>query len=131
MKVNLTASTLTFPGIEEHASYIIVNEPQTGLIYLKSQDKKRVMYMVEIAKLCDAILEKVLKNMHLMTSMIELESLFGPFFDEYFNGENKVVSMSFAVTTADASDKRQQQPDSTSSTSTLATSVTADENFDL
>ncbi|GKD64243.1 hypothetical protein Tco_1306351, partial [Tanacetum coccineum] len=66
-----------------------------------------------------------------MTSMIELESLFGPFFDEYFNGENQVVSKSSAVTTADASDKRQQQPDSTSSTSTLATTVTADGNFDL
>ncbi|GJV52723.1 hypothetical protein Tco_1448464 [Tanacetum coccineum] len=61
----------------------------------------------------------------------ELESLFGPFFDEYFNGENQVVSKSSAVTTADTSDKRQQQPDSTSSTSTLATSVTADGNFDL
>ncbi|GJZ04138.1 hypothetical protein Tco_0537413 [Tanacetum coccineum] len=61
----------------------------------------------------------------------ELESLFGPLFDEYFNGENQVVSKSSAVTTADASDKRQQQPDSTSSTSTLATTVTADGNFDL
>ncbi|GJZ69441.1 hypothetical protein Tco_0632991 [Tanacetum coccineum] len=66
-----------------------------------------------------------------MTSMIELESLFGPLFDEYFNGENQVVSKSSAVTTADASDKRQQQPDSTSSTSTLATTVTADGNFDV
>ncbi|GKE48213.1 hypothetical protein Tco_1479471, partial [Tanacetum coccineum] len=56
----------------------------------------------------------------------ELESLFGPLFDEYFNGENKVVSKSSAITTVDASDKRQQQPDSTSSTSTLATIVTAD-----
>ncbi|GJZ61629.1 hypothetical protein Tco_0617766 [Tanacetum coccineum] len=37
---------------------------------------------------------------------------------------------SSAVTTADASNKR-QQPDSTSSTSTLATTVTADGNFDL
>ncbi|GKE15836.1 hypothetical protein Tco_1423413, partial [Tanacetum coccineum] len=64
------------------------------------------------------------------TNIIELESLFSPLFDEYFNGENQVVSKSFAVTTADASDKRQQQPDSTSSTSTLATSVTADGNFD-
>ncbi|GJT64183.1 hypothetical protein Tco_1015663 [Tanacetum coccineum] len=42
-----------------------------------------------------------------------------------------VVSKSFAVTNADASDKRQQQPDSTSSTSTLATTVTVDGNFDL
>ncbi|GKE48256.1 hypothetical protein Tco_1479514, partial [Tanacetum coccineum] len=60
----------------------------------------------------------------------ELESLFGPLFDEYFNGENQVVSTS-AVTTADASDKRQQQPDSTSSTSTLETTAIADGNFDL
>ncbi|GKF01047.1 hypothetical protein Tco_0027970 [Tanacetum coccineum] len=66
-----------------------------------------------------------------MTSMIELESLFSPFFDEYFNGENQVVSKSSAVTTADTSDKRQQKPDSTSSTSTLATTVTADGNFDM
>ncbi|GJY98079.1 hypothetical protein Tco_0514989 [Tanacetum coccineum] len=69
--------------------------------------------------------------MIVMTSMIELERLFGPLFDEYFNGENQVVSKSSAVTTADASDKRQQQPDSTSSTSTLTTIVTGDENFDL
>ncbi|GJY35063.1 hypothetical protein Tco_0420441 [Tanacetum coccineum] len=38
---------------------------------------------------------------------------------------------SFAVSTADASDKRQQQPDSTSSTSTLPKTITADGNFDL
>ncbi|GJT50254.1 hypothetical protein Tco_0976411 [Tanacetum coccineum] len=69
--------------------------------------------------------------MIIMTSMIELESLFDPLFDEYFNGENQVVSKSSAVTIVDASDKHQQQPDSTSSTSTLATPVTADGNFDL
>ncbi|GKB55090.1 hypothetical protein Tco_0905843 [Tanacetum coccineum] len=48
--------------------------------------------------------------------------------------ESEVKSSCFkysAVTTADASDKRQQQPDSTLSTSTLATTVTADGNFDL
>nr|GEU75853.1 hypothetical protein [Tanacetum cinerariifolium] len=61
----------------------------------------------------------------------EFESTFDPLFDEYFNGENLVVSKSYVVTTSDASDKRQQQPDSTSSTSTLATNVTTDENFDL
>ncbi|GKC47051.1 hypothetical protein Tco_1064773 [Tanacetum coccineum] len=66
-----------------------------------------------------------------MTSMIQLEILFGPSFDEYFNGENQVVLKSSAVTAADASDKHQQQPDSTSSTSTLATTVTAAGNFDL
>ncbi|GJX94513.1 hypothetical protein Tco_0349099 [Tanacetum coccineum] len=61
----------------------------------------------------------------------ELESLFGHLFDEYFNGVNQVVSKSSVVTAADASVKRQQQPDSTSSTSTLATTVTADGKFDL
>ncbi|GJX21633.1 putative reverse transcriptase domain-containing protein [Tanacetum coccineum] len=70
-------------------------------------------------------------DMIVMTSMIELESIFGHLFDEYFNGENQVVSKSSAVTTADASDKRQQQQDSTSSTSTLATTVTTDGNFDF
>nr|GEV97627.1 retrovirus-related Pol polyprotein from transposon TNT 1-94 [Tanacetum cinerariifolium] len=70
-------------------------------------------------------------SMIVMMSMIELESVFGPLFDKYFNGENQVVSKSSAVTTADTSDKRQQQPDSTSSTLTLATTVTADGNFDL
>nr|GEX36795.1 hypothetical protein [Tanacetum cinerariifolium] len=61
----------------------------------------------------------------------ELESIFGPLFDEYFNGENQGVSKSSDVTTADTSDKHQQQLYSTSSTSTLATTVTADGNFDL
>ncbi|GJY33778.1 hypothetical protein Tco_0418247 [Tanacetum coccineum] len=45
--------------------------------------------------------------------------------------DKEPMTESFAVTTADASDKCQQQPDSTSSTSTLATTVTADGNFDL
>ncbi|GKD00208.1 hypothetical protein Tco_1170482 [Tanacetum coccineum] len=70
-------------------------------------------------------------NMIVTTSMPELESLFGPLFDEYFNGENLVVSKSSAVTTADASDKCQQQPDSTSCTSTQATTVTTDGNFNM
>nr|GEU73683.1 hypothetical protein [Tanacetum cinerariifolium] len=61
----------------------------------------------------------------------ELESLFGPLFDEYFNEENQVVSKSSDVTTADTSDKHQQQQDSTSSTLTLAITVTADGNFDM
>ncbi|GKD36671.1 hypothetical protein Tco_1252180 [Tanacetum coccineum] len=69
--------------------------------------------------------------MIVMTLMIELESLFGHLFDEYFNGVNQVVSKSSVVIVADASVKRQQQPDSTSFTSTLVTTVTADGNFDL
>nr|GEX40506.1 hypothetical protein [Tanacetum cinerariifolium] len=52
-------------------------------------------------------------------------------FDEYSDGENRVVSKPSAVTTADTSNKRQQQPDSTLSTSSLATTIIADGNFDL
>nr|GEX44142.1 hypothetical protein [Tanacetum cinerariifolium] len=41
------------------------------------------------------------------------------------------VQKYFAVTAADASYKRPQQPNTTSSTSALATTASADENFDL
>ncbi|GJT42711.1 hypothetical protein Tco_0951426 [Tanacetum coccineum] len=60
-----------------------------------------------------------------VTTSNELDLLFGPLFDEYFNGENQVVLKSSAVS------NKCQQPDSTSSTSTLATTVTANGNFDL
>ncbi|GKC98448.1 hypothetical protein Tco_1168723 [Tanacetum coccineum] len=62
IKVNLTAPTLTFPSIEEHEPYSIVEEPNTGLIYLNNKNEKRVMYLVEIVKFCNAILERVLKE---------------------------------------------------------------------
>ncbi|GJV01744.1 hypothetical protein Tco_1335313 [Tanacetum coccineum] len=69
--------------------------------------------------------------MIIIKSITELKSLFGPLFDEYFNRENQDVSKSSTVTAADASDKRQQQSDSTLSTSTPGPIVTADGNFDL
>nr|GEY83472.1 hypothetical protein [Tanacetum cinerariifolium] len=72
-----------------------------------------------------------LLDMIVVTSMIELESLFGHCSTNYSNGGNKVLSKSPAITTADASDKHQQQQDSTLSTSTLATTITADGNFDF
>nr|GEV08012.1 retrovirus-related Pol polyprotein from transposon TNT 1-94 [Tanacetum cinerariifolium] len=59
VKVNLTAPTLTFPGIKEYKPYLIVDKPTTSLIYLNNKDEKRVMYLVEIVKFCDATLEKV------------------------------------------------------------------------
>ncbi|GJW44627.1 hypothetical protein Tco_0073426 [Tanacetum coccineum] len=65
IKVNLTAPTLTFPGIKEYEPYSIVDKPTTGLIYLNSKDEKRVMYLVEIVKFCDVTLEKVLKEVKL------------------------------------------------------------------
>ncbi|GJV31058.1 retrovirus-related pol polyprotein from transposon TNT 1-94 [Tanacetum coccineum] len=84
-----------------------------------------------------------------MMSMIQLKSLFGPLFDEYFNGENQVVLKSSAVTTTDAHETSTartpeqngvverrnrtlvEAADSTSSTSTLATTATANGNFDV
>ncbi|GJX42241.1 retrovirus-related pol polyprotein from transposon TNT 1-94 [Tanacetum coccineum] len=65
VKVNLTAPTLTFPGIETYEPYSIVDKPNTGLIYLNNKDEKRVMYLVEIVKFYDATLEKVLKEVKL------------------------------------------------------------------
>ncbi|GJV55001.1 retrovirus-related pol polyprotein from transposon TNT 1-94 [Tanacetum coccineum] len=41
-----------------------------------------------------------------VTTSNELDLLFGPLFDEYFNRENQVVLKSSAVTTTDASNKR-------------------------
>ncbi|GJT55231.1 retrovirus-related pol polyprotein from transposon TNT 1-94 [Tanacetum coccineum] len=60
--VNLTAPTLTVPGIEAHEPYSIVDKLTTGLIYLNNKDDKRVMYLVEIGKFCDAMLERVLNE---------------------------------------------------------------------
>ncbi|GJW05719.1 hypothetical protein Tco_1568142 [Tanacetum coccineum] len=61
IKINLTASTLIFPGIEACNPYSIVDEPTTSLIYLNIKEEKRVMDLIDIAKFCYATLEKVLK----------------------------------------------------------------------
>ncbi|GKC60215.1 hypothetical protein Tco_1087813, partial [Tanacetum coccineum] len=53
------------PGIEAYEPYSIVDDSNTSLIYLNSKKEKRVMYLVEIVKFCDAILEKVLKEVKL------------------------------------------------------------------
>ncbi|GJX89635.1 retrovirus-related pol polyprotein from transposon TNT 1-94 [Tanacetum coccineum] len=62
-KVKLMNSLITF--IRKHAPYTIVDEPRMGLIYLNSKDEKRVMYLEEIVKFCDATLEKVLNEVKL------------------------------------------------------------------
>ncbi|GJS84849.1 hypothetical protein Tco_0751390 [Tanacetum coccineum] len=65
IRVNLTAPTLTFPGIEAHEPYSIVDKPSMGLIYLNNKKEKRVMYLAEIIKFCDATLERVLNKVKL------------------------------------------------------------------
>ncbi|GJU12333.1 hypothetical protein Tco_1134729 [Tanacetum coccineum] len=38
------------------------NKPQLSLIYLNNKEEKRVMDLIEIVKFCDAMLERVLKE---------------------------------------------------------------------
>nr|GEU34866.1 putative polyprotein [Tanacetum cinerariifolium] len=55
-KVNLTAPTISFPGIEKHEVFYIIYEPVHGIIYKYSKKKKRMMRHSEIHKFCDAIM---------------------------------------------------------------------------
>ncbi|GJU88856.1 hypothetical protein Tco_1301279 [Tanacetum coccineum] len=62
-KVNLTAPTMTFPGIEDHEMFSIIYEPVHGIIYKNSKKEKRVMRHSEIHKFCDAMLNRVLEGL--------------------------------------------------------------------
>nr|GEY42777.1 transposase, mutator type [Tanacetum cinerariifolium] len=65
IRINLTAPALIFTGIATRDPFSIVDKPTTGLIYLNNKEKKRVIYLVEIMKFCDATLERVLKEVKL------------------------------------------------------------------
>ncbi|GJV32572.1 hypothetical protein Tco_1392972 [Tanacetum coccineum] len=60
-KVNLTALTITFPGIERKKLLTITSKPVVGLIYENINKEKRVMEIKENPKFCDATLIRVLK----------------------------------------------------------------------
>ncbi|GJY03283.1 hypothetical protein Tco_0369223, partial [Tanacetum coccineum] len=62
-KVNLTAPTMTFLGIEEYEVFSIIYEPVYGIIYKNSKKEKRVMRHYEIHKFCDATLMRVLEGL--------------------------------------------------------------------
>ncbi|GJS78541.1 retrovirus-related pol polyprotein from transposon TNT 1-94 [Tanacetum coccineum] len=62
-KVNLTAPTISFPGVEKHKMFSIIHEPVYGIIYKNSKKEKRVMRHSEIHKFCDATLNRVLKGL--------------------------------------------------------------------
>ncbi|GJV95477.1 hypothetical protein Tco_1547054 [Tanacetum coccineum] len=49
-KVNLTAPTISFPGVEKHRMFSIIYEPVHGIIYKNSKKEKRVMRHSEIQK---------------------------------------------------------------------------------
>ncbi|GJZ14500.1 retrovirus-related pol polyprotein from transposon TNT 1-94, partial [Tanacetum coccineum] len=57
-KVNLTALTIIFPGIEQENLFNITYEPVVGMIYENSKKEKRVMIHKEIHKFCDATLKR-------------------------------------------------------------------------
>ncbi|GJV88169.1 retrovirus-related pol polyprotein from transposon TNT 1-94 [Tanacetum coccineum] len=62
-KVNLTAPTMTFPGIEEYEVFSIVYESVHGIIYKNNKKEKRVMRHSKIHKFCDATLMRVLERL--------------------------------------------------------------------
>ncbi|GKC53547.1 hypothetical protein Tco_1076292, partial [Tanacetum coccineum] len=61
--VNLTALTISFPGVEKHRMFSIIYEPVHGIIYKNSKKEKRVMRHSEIYKFCDATLNRVLEGL--------------------------------------------------------------------
>ncbi|GKD04934.1 hypothetical protein Tco_1179908 [Tanacetum coccineum] len=62
-KINLTAPTITFPGIKDCDVFSIVYDPVYGIIYTNSKKKKRVMRPSEIHKFCDATLRRTLEGL--------------------------------------------------------------------
>ncbi|GJW45002.1 hypothetical protein Tco_0073801 [Tanacetum coccineum] len=61
-KVNLTALTLVFPGIEEEKLLTITSDLVVDLIYENSKQEKRVMIIKEIPKFCNVTLKRVLEK---------------------------------------------------------------------
>ncbi|GKC53351.1 hypothetical protein Tco_1076096 [Tanacetum coccineum] len=62
-KVNLTAPTISFPGVEKHKMFSLIYELVHGIIYKNSKTEKRVMRHSEIHKFCDATLNRVLEGL--------------------------------------------------------------------
>ncbi|GKB40056.1 hypothetical protein Tco_0884998 [Tanacetum coccineum] len=62
-KVNLTAPTITFSGIEEYELFTITSELVIGMVYENNKKEKRVMIHKEIHKFCDAMLKRVLEGL--------------------------------------------------------------------
>ncbi|GJY38528.1 hypothetical protein Tco_0424892 [Tanacetum coccineum] len=62
-KVNLTAPTITFLGIEEYNVFDITFKPICGMIYENNKKEKRVMVQKKIHKFCDATLKRVLEEL--------------------------------------------------------------------
>ncbi|GJV57316.1 putative reverse transcriptase domain-containing protein [Tanacetum coccineum] len=62
-KANLTAPTITLPGIEKYKVFSIISEPEYDIVYKNSKKEKRLMRHQEIHKFCDATLKRVLEGL--------------------------------------------------------------------
>ncbi|GJZ46724.1 hypothetical protein Tco_0600556 [Tanacetum coccineum] len=62
---NVYQNCVSGRGFNEYAHNTIVDTHKLGLTYLYSKYEKRVMYLEEIVKFCDATLEKVLNEVKL------------------------------------------------------------------
>ncbi|GKA43734.1 hypothetical protein Tco_0736458 [Tanacetum coccineum] len=62
-KVNLTAPTISFPGVGKHKMFSIIYEPVHGIIFKNRKKEKRVMRHSKIHKFCDAMLNRVLEGL--------------------------------------------------------------------
>ncbi|GJW83453.1 hypothetical protein Tco_0156598 [Tanacetum coccineum] len=60
-KVNFTAPTIIFSGIEKYKVFSIISE--YGIIYKNNKKENRVMRHQEVHKFCDATLKRVLKGL--------------------------------------------------------------------
>ncbi|GKB53423.1 hypothetical protein Tco_0904176 [Tanacetum coccineum] len=63
-QVNLTAPTITFPGIEKYEMFYIITDPVYGIIYENCKKEKKVMRHQEIHKFYDATLKRVLEGLN-------------------------------------------------------------------
>nr|GEU66527.1 hypothetical protein [Tanacetum cinerariifolium] len=62
-KVNLTAPTITFPGIEKFNVFSVISEPVHRIIYKNNKKEKRVMRHQKVHKFYDASLKRVLEGL--------------------------------------------------------------------
>ncbi|GJV12593.1 hypothetical protein Tco_1354134 [Tanacetum coccineum] len=62
-KVNLTALTITFLGIENYKMFSIISKLVYGIINKNNKKEKRVMRHQEVHKFCDATLKRVLEGL--------------------------------------------------------------------
>ncbi|GKD67066.1 hypothetical protein Tco_1309174 [Tanacetum coccineum] len=62
-KVNFTAPTISFLGVEKHKMFSIIYETVHGIVYKNSKKEKKVTRHSEIHKFCDATLNRVLEGL--------------------------------------------------------------------